>query len=514
MRLKKKTFRKYAGIVYDLTVSPSHTYNVEGIVVHNSGAGSLLNYCLRITLIDPLEYDLLFERFLNPDRISPPDIDWDTAERDRIISYIEERYGPNRVCKVGSLNFLRTKSAIRDVGRVLNKPKEFTNELVGLVPPPIAGLWDSFAHECEVSPRLKDEKYADVISVVDKLWSLTRSYGTHASGIAIAPTYLTDFVPLYRGTDGKAISQFDWRDLEKAGLLKFDILGLSTLQVIQLCLEYLRRDGIDVDLDSIQDGDAATYELIRRGDLDGIFQLGGSESIKQLTVSMSPKSIKDLSLISALFRPGPLASGMVSSVVEARAGKREVVYQHPILGTILSETCGVPVYQEQVMRICTDLCGYSPSEADEMRKIMGKKLKDKMVVQQPKFVSGAEKSGMSHEVAAKLFDSLKDYAQYLFNASHSAAYAVISYWTGYLKAHYPVHFYTALLSFENSEDKIIQYINSAKESNISILRPDVNLSDVKHKPEGSNIRFGLGHIKGMPTSVAEEIVRTRESLRG
>jgi len=380
-----------------------------------SGAGSLLNYVLKITLVDPIKYGLYFERFLNPSRVSPPDIDWDCAKRDEIIEYLEERYGTERVARVGSLNFLRTKSAIRDVGRKIGADYKLIQEIIDLVPPPVAGLWESFDYECEVEPKLLDDKYIEIIEPVRKLWGVVRSYGTHAGGVAIAPGPINRFVPLYKDKDGNLVSQFDWRDLEACGLLKFDILGLLTLEVIQLCLDLIEKKGETVDLDNLEDGDKKAYELICSGDLDGIFQLGGSEGIKQLTIRIAPKDIEDLSLVTSLFRPGPLSSGMVEDAIKVRQGKEKPEYIHECLKDILDVTHSVPVFQEQVMRICTDLCGYTLPEADMMRKIMGKKLKDKMKEQEPKFIGGAISNGVSEEDAKKLFSQLQDYAQYLFN---------------------------------------------------------------------------------------------------
>ena len=380
-----------------------------------SGCGSLLNYSLYITLVDPIKYGLYFERFLNPSRISPPDIDYDTSNRDQIILYLHERYGKDRVARVGSLNFLRTKSAIRDIGRVLGKDFDLVEELTNLVPPPVAGLWDSFQDECLVEPKLLDPKYKDIIGPVEKLWGIVRSYGTHAGGVAIAPGPINRFVPLYKDKDGNAVSQFDWRDLEESGLLKFDILGLKTLEIIERCLSYIKLQGTNLILEKLEDGDTAAYDLICSGDLDGIFQLGGSESIKQLTIKMAPRDIRDLSLVTSLFRPGPISSGLLSDAVAIKNGEKEAVYLHPTLELILKETHSVFCYQEQVMKICTDLCGYTAPEADNMRKILGKKLKEKMKEEEPKFISGAIQNGLAEKDAKTLFTQLQDYAQYLFN---------------------------------------------------------------------------------------------------
>lgn len=391
-----------------------------------SSVGSLLCYCLRITAIDPIKYNLYFERFMSADRTSPPDIDYDVNNRDKVIEYIKQKYGEDRVARVGSLNFLRTKSAVRDIGRVLGKDYDFVSKLADLVPPPVAGLWDSFKQECEVEPKLLDPAYAEIINPVEKLWGVARSYGTHAGGIAIAPGPINQFVPLYKDKDENPVSQFDWRDLESTGLLKFDILGLNTLEVIRLCLEYVSKTGSTVDLETLDDNDSKAYKLICGGDLDGIFQLGGSESIKQLTVNISPKSIEDLALVSSIFRPGPLSSGLADDAVAIRRKAKEATYIHKSLRPILESTHSIPCYQEQIMRICTDICGYTLSESYWVMKCLGKKLKEKLKAEEPKFVSGAIKSGIPEVDATKLFEQLKDYGQYLFNKCLTGDTEVIS----------------------------------------------------------------------------------------
>lgn len=478
-----------------------------------SGASSLMNYCLGITLVDPIKYGLYFGRFLAATRVSPPDVDFDTSDRDRIITYLEGKYGRDRVCRVGTINFMRTKSAIRDIGRVLEKEFTFVEELSGLVPPPVAGLWESFEDECKTSPKLLDPKYQDVMEPVGKLWGVARSRGTHAGGVAIAPGPINRFVPLYKDKDGNLVSQFDWRDLESAGLLKYDILGLQTLEVIQLCLKYLRQDGVEIDLYSLEDGDKDAYDLICSGNLDGVFQLGGSPGIKQLTVEVGPRSIEDLSLVTSLFRPGPISTGQVEAAVRVRKGLETAEYPHPDFAKILDATHGMIVYQEQLMKVCIDICGYSEPEADSARKTVAKKVKDKMQAQIDHMVEGAITHGVDRVAAKKFFSSLEKYAEYLFVKSHATAYSVITYWTAVLKAKWPIHFYSALLACESKPENIVRYACAIKEAGITILPPDINLSGVFHQPEGKAIRFGLGHIKGMPQADAEKIVAVREEIR-
>jgi len=493
----------------------------QGLLVgpgRGSACGSLLTYALSITRIDPIKYSLYFERFLNPDRVAPPDIDTDFSERDPVIRYIKEKYGEDKVARIGTYNFLRTKSAIRDICRVLEKPYSYAEELSNLVPPARHGLWTSFDEEAEVEPLLLDPKYEEVISLVRQLWGVIRSSGGHASGVAISPDTISSLVPLYSDSPNKEsdevcrmVTQVDYRDFEEIGLLKFDILGLSTLRVIALCLSYIKkRTGEVLDIETIPEDDQETFSLICSGDLDGVFQLGGSESIKQLTVSLSPTSIKDLSFISALFRPGPLSSGMVDKVGKIKNGDESPSYLSPELIPILEETFGIPVYQEQVMRICRDLAGYTMTEADNVRKMLGKKQQEKLLEERGKFTKGCVNNGIKEETANKIFDIFEEYATYLFNQSHSVAYAYISYQTAYLKAHYPQDFYTALLAIEGKPDNILQFVRSAKDQGISFLPPDVNKSSLFHSPDDKDIRFGLLNIKGVLQEDIESLLKERE----
>jgi DNA polymerase-3 subunit alpha len=510
--IQKQGFEPYFLIMWDIAKFVNNHPELIAGPARGSAASSLVLYSLQVTHVNPIKHSLYFSRFLNENRVSPPDVDYDVNNRDIVIDYIEDKYGKDRVARVGSINFLRTKSAIRDVSRVLQKDYKFVDELANLVPPPVAGLWDSFEDECKVEPKLLDPKYSDIMDVVKEIYGLARSYGTHAGGIAISPVPVNQVVPLYKNKDGDPVSQFDWRDLEKAGLLKFDILGLSTLEVISVCSNYIKTHNPNFNVMDIEDGDQKSYDLICSGKLDGIFQLGGSSIIKQLTVSIAPRSIDEIAIVTALCRPGPLTSGMVNDAVDIRQGKKEPTYIHEALIPILQPTYSVPIFQEQVMKICTDLCGYSQPDADYVRKCMGKKLKKELKKEKGKFVNGAISNGLSRNDATDLFSKLEDYAQYLFVKSHAVAYSYITYYTAYLKAHYPVEFYSGLLSCETDSDRVIQYSSTVRTEGINILPPDINLSDVDHKPEGKSIRFGLGHIKGMPTATAKEIVRVRREI--
>jgi DNA polymerase III alpha subunit len=583
-----------------------------------SSSGSLLCYCLRITSVDPIKYELYFERFLNRSRFSSPrievkqlstkdfiknilpsqnlkvpnllsipidnkpkqvqdkayedwqelsldekkyilflksevengetfscpksnllyylgiltknpmgdserfvsgggspDIDYDCSDRDSIIKYLEEKYGLDRTVRVGSYNLLKTKGSIRDVGRVLEKDYRIIEELISLVPPPIAGQSKSFEDECEVEPKLLDPKYSEIIEPVKKLWGLVRSYGTHAGGIVISPTSINRIIPLYRDKENNPISQFDYRDLEKTGLLKFDILGLKTLEVIQSCLQHIKDKTID--LENLEDCDAAAYKIICQGDLDGIFQLGGSEGLKQTTVIFAPQKIQDLSFISALFRPGPLTKNketgksMVDIAIAVKKKEEKVSYLHPLLKPILEDTYGIIVYQEQNITIVRNLAGFSGAKADILRKAIGKKVQSLMISLKEEFINGCFSNKISKEVAESIWQAIEGSSKYSFNKSHSIAYGIVTYWTAFLKAHYPVEFYSALIAHEKDPDRVIQYSTSAKEHGIDILPPDINLSGVFHKPEGNSIRFGLSHIKGMPISIAKEIVKVRDN---
>jgi len=509
--IEKLGFSSYFLVMWDIACFCRETGIIYG-AGRGSAAGSLVLYSLKVTKIDPIRYKLYFERFLTPDRINPPDVDFDSANRDKIIHYLQEKYGKDRVCVVGSQNFMRTKSAIWDVSRKLEKGFTFSEELSALVPPPKAGLWESFEKECEIEPRLLSEKYKEVIDPIKKLWGTVRSYGTHAGGITIAPGPINRYVPLYKGKDDNPTSQFDWRDLEAAGLLKFDLLGLSTLEVVEKALKLIEaRHGIQLDLDSIPDGDEKTYQLIRSGELEGIFQLGGSDSIVQLTVNMQPESIEDLTTITSLFRPGPLRAGMTNKAVAIKQGKEKIKYLHPTLEPILKDTSGLMIYQEQIMRICSDICGYSGSEADTIRKYLGKKLKDKLQEERQHFIKGAvEKSQWPHELASALFDDIQVYAEYLFVKSHGVSYSRITYETAYLKTHYPTEFFSALLTLEKKPGRMLRYASATRKVGITFLPPHINLSQKDYYPEGEkSIRIGLNNIKGMPIGGVDEILENR-----
>lgn len=496
-----------------------------------SGAGSLVAWALKITDLDPIPHDLLFERFLNPERVSMPDFDIDFCQdrRNEVIDYVAEKYGKNNVGQIVTYSQLSAKSVIKDVGRVMELPFAEVNELTKLIPGLLNGKKVTIDQALELEPRLRqvqDEKpvYKDVIRIARALEGLNRQTGMHAAGVVIGDQPLWDYVPMCRGKDGELVTQFAKDEVEQAGLVKFDFLGLKTLTVIANAVRHIRKrqdagpqgPNAQFDIDAIGLGDAKVYDLIASGDTDGVFQLESS-GFKELLKRLKPDRFEDIVAAVALYRPGPLDAGMVDDYIARKHKRKQIIYVHPSCEAILEPTYGVIVYQEQVMRIAVALCGFTMGEADTLRKAMGKKKADVMAQMREKFVSGAvAKGGMQQRAADELFTQIEKFAGYAFNKSHSAAYAVISYQTAFLKTYYPVEFMAALLSTEmGSQDSVVRYIQSAKESKIGIVPPDVNRSErdfsVVEDENGKRvILFGLGAVKGMGDAAIDAIVEARK----
>ncbi len=510
----KMGFASYFLIVWDFI----NFARKKGIPVgpgRGSAAGSLVAYCLDITDIDPIKYNLLFERFLNPERISMPDIDVDFCKerRGEVIQYVEEKYGKDHVAQIITFGTMAARAVIRDVGRVLSIPYSRVDEIAKMVP---AGPNVTIQKALEMEPDLKkeyekDEAIRELIDIARRLEGLSRHASTHAAGVVISPTPLTDYAPLYKNPSEDTITtQFDMKSVEAIGLLKFDFLGLKTLTVIERTLRYIRESGKDVDINRLPMDDIETYRLLSSGRTTGVFQLESS-GMREILIKMQPSRFEDLIALVALYRPGPLGSGMVDNFIKGKKGEIEVKYEIPQLKEILDETYGVILYQEQVMRIANQLAGFSMGQADVLRKAMGKKLVDKMAEMGEDFVKGAVKNGISEEKARKLFEMMSFFAEYGFNKSHSAAYAYLSYQTAYLKAHFPVEFLAANLSEEDKTEKIVLFINECKAMGIEVLPPDVNLSGRNFKVVGRAIRFGLDKVKGVGAAAVDEILRARES---
>jgi len=483
-----------------------------------SAAGSLVAYALRITDIDPLEYHLLFERFLNPERVTMPDIDMDFCmdRRGDVINYVIEKYGADHVSQIITFGTLGAKAAIRDVGRVMEIPYAEVDRVAKLVPSQLnITLEDALAQE----PRLReltetDPKITELMATARSLEGLARHASTHAAGVVISDEPLTDHVPLYKGANDEVVTQYSMGDIEKIGLVKFDFLGLKTLTMINhavLLIDGSRSGGAaPLEMARLPVDDAATYALLASGRTTGIFQLE-SPGMRNLLVKIKPECFEDLIAILALYRPVPLESGMVDDFIARKRDPSKIRYDPPALEPLLKETYGVIVYQEQVMAIANKLAGFSLGQADLLRRAMGKKKPEEMEKQKALFIQGAKKNHLSEKKAEKLFDLMAYFAGYGFNKSHSAAYAMVTYQTAYLKAHHPTEFMAALLTSEmGNADKMVGYLTECRELGIRVLPPDVNESHVDFTVVDGGIRFGLAAIKNVGEAAVESIIASRE----
>ena len=483
-----------------------------------SAAGSLVAYALKITDLDPIRHGLLFERFLNPERRSMPDIDVDFCirGRDQVIRYVKEKYGSDKVAQIATFGTLKAKAAIKDVGRALGFSFAETDAIAKLVPAPKQGFDYPLADAIKMEPRLQelmksDPRVQNLIQHALRLEGLTRHASTHAAGVVLSNLPLVDYLPLYVDKEGGIVTQFDMASVEKIGLIKFDFLGLKTLTLIHDCLKLIRASrGVEIDINHLPLDDKKTYRLLCSGNTTGIFQLE-STGIREMTVKIRPNCFEDLVAILALFRPGPLDSGMAEEYIKRKHGKEQIRYLHPLLEPTLKDTYGVIVYQEQVMQIAQKLAQYSMGEADILRRAMGKKDPEEMASQRERFVQGARKNKIDPKRAAEIFDQMETFARYGFNKSHSAAYALISYQTAYLKTHYPVEFMAALLSSEMGDtDKVIKNLAECRERGIEVLPPDINESRADFTVGGDKIRFGLAAVKNVGEKAVEVILESRE----
>lgn len=487
-----------------------------------SAAGSLVAYALSITDVDPLRFGLLFERFLNPERISMPDIDVDfcTDGRDEVIRYVTENYGgKEQVSQIITFGQMKAKAVIRDVGRALGLAYGEVDRIAKLVPNKLNITLDE---ALKAEPKLAEEvranpKAAELIQYARRLENLPRHASTHAAGVVIGDQPLMEHLPLYcdpateekDGEKTQVITQFDMKGVESIGLIKFDFLGLKTLTVIDHCLGFLKDRGLELDLKQLDFEDDQTFELLARGDTTGVFQLESS-GMREILVKLRPTCIDDLMALVALYRPGPLQGGMVDIFIGGKHGRVPVAYELPQLEPILKETYGVILYQEQVMRISQVLANYSLGEADLLRRAMGKKNAEEMAKQKARFMDGARENGIDPKKSDHIFELMAKFAEYGFNKSHSAAYAIVAYHTAYLKAHYPVEFMAALLSSEkDNQDKVVRLISECRAAGLSVLPPDVNESGFKFAVAGGAIRFGLGAVKGLGAAAIEAIIEAR-----
>ena len=484
-----------------------------------SGAGSLVAYCIGITDLDPLRYDLLFERFLNPERVSMPDFDIDFCQdgRERVIDYVRQKYGEESVSQIATFGTMAAKAVVRDVGRVLDLPYGFVDSLAKLIPFEIGmTLKKAREQEPEINQRAEnEEEVAELLELATVLEGLTRNVGMHAGGVLIAPGKLTDFCPIYcaEGSDA-SVSQFDKDDVEKVGLVKFDFLGLRTLTIIDWAVRYLRmldEKAHDFAIETIPLDDAPTYTLLKSCDTTAVFQLE-SRGMKDLVRRLQPDCFEDVVALVALFRPGPLQSGMVDDFINRKHGRAKVDYFHPDLEGVLKPTYGVIVYQEQVMHIAQILGGYSLGAADLLRRAMGKKKPEEMAEHRTIFVGGATERGVPEWQAQQLFDLMEKFAEYGFNKSHSAAYALVAYQTAYLKAHYSAAFMASTLSADMDDtDKVKNFYVDCLSSGLELLPPDINLSDYRFFPvDAKRIRYGLGAVKGTGEAAIQAILDARK----
>ncbi len=480
-----------------------------------SAAGSLVSYALRITDIDPLAYDLLFERFLNPERISLPDIDIDFCMRGRgqVIQYVNEKYGRDKVAQIITFGTLAAKALVRDVGRVMGLPYAKTDQVAKLIPDMTRSLVeaaktiDALKVQVESDPDVKR-----IVEVASVLEGLTRHASLHAAGVVITPQPIEELVPLYKTNKDEIITQWDKDVVESLGLLKMDFLGLRTLTVIDDALKILRHQGTALDLDQVPLDDPAVYRLFCEGRTHGIFQFE-SGGMKDLLRRAQPSRFEDLAAFNALYRPGALTVGMVEEYIQRKTGRKKVRYALPQIRPILEETYGVIAYQEQVMQIAVEVAGFTMGEADVLRKAMGKKKAEVMAEQRQKFVAGAERRGVPRQKAQELWEHIEPFAGYGFNKSHSVAYAMLAYKTAYLKAHHPTAFMAAMLSSEiNSSDEIAKYALECRDMGMRLLPPDINESEWAFTVVGSDLRFGLGAVKGVGEGAVEEILAARRRV--
>jgi DNA polymerase III subunit alpha len=482
-----------------------------------SSAGSLVAYALRITDLDPIRHVLLFERFLNPERRSMPDIDVDFCIRGRaqVIQYVKDKYGADRVAQIATFGTLKAKAAIKDVGRALGFSFAETDMIAKLIPAPKQGFDYPLTESMKMEPRLpelmkSDPRVKTLIEHALRLEGLVRHASTHAAGVVLSNLPLVDHLPLFVDKEGGIVTQFDMNCVEKIGLVKFDFLGLKTLTLIHDCLKLIDvTRGEKIDLNRLSLDDKKTYQTLCIGNTTGVFQLE-SGGIREMTVKIRPNCFEDLVAILALYRPGPLDSGMAEEYIKRKQGKEKIKYLHPLLEPILKDTYGVIVYQEQVMQIAQVLAGYTMGDADFLRRAMGKKDPEEMAAQRERFVEGARGKKIDEKRAGEIFDQMETFARYGFNKSHSAAYALVSYQTAYLKTHYPVEFMAMLMTSEMGDtDKVIKNLSECRSKELEVLAPDINESRADFTPVGNKIRFGLAAVKNVGEKAVEVILESR-----
>ncbi|MFA6281162.1 MAG: DNA polymerase III subunit alpha [Candidatus Omnitrophota bacterium] len=518
--IKNTGFASYFLIVWDL-IKYAKENNIPVGPGRGSAAGSIVSFLLGITDIDPLRYDLLFERFLNPARISMPDIDMDFCyeKRSEVLKYVGKKYGEANVAQIVTFGTMLARGVIRDVGRVMGYSYSEVDKIAKMIPI-IIGHQVTLKEALSTSPELAQVYNSDsgikrFIDVAMQLEGLSRHASTHAAGVVISDKPLMERIPLTRGAEDETVTGFDMESLEKTGMLKMDFLGLKTLTVIDSTVKIIKRTrGIDVDIAHLPLDDKKTFELLVNSDTIGVFQLE-SRGMREILQKLIPTRFEDLIAVLALYRPGPLGSGMVDDFIDRKAGKKPVTYLHPLLESILKETYGIILYQEQTMQIASKLAGFSLAQADLLRKAIGKKIPEIMEEQRNLFIEGSRKNDVGQRIATQIFDLIDYFSGYGFNKSHSTAYAMISYRTAYLKANYPVEFMAALLTSERTNtDKIVEYVNEVNRMGMKVLPPDANTSFANFTVmDEKSIRFGLLAIKNVGTTALDSIIEVRKQKK-
>jgi DNA polymerase-3 subunit alpha len=515
--IKSTGFASYFLIVADF-IGYAKSHDIPVGPGRGSAAGSLVAFCLDITNVDPIKYDLLFERFLNPERVSMPDIDVDFCfeKRERVIEYVTNKYGKDNVAQIITFGTMKSKAAVRDVGRALGLPYAHVDQIAKLIP---ATLDISIEQAMSEEPRLreqylKDEAVKELIDNAMVLERLARHASTHAAGIVISNKPLMEYVPLYRGQKGETVTQYAMKTIEKIGLVKFDLLGLKTLTIIDNVVKMLEAAGLKLDITSLPLDDVETYRLLASGNTSGIFQLE-SRGMRELLTRLKPSRLEDIIALNALYRPGPLGSGMIDDFIKRKHNPALVKYETPLLKEALEETYGVIVYQEQIMKIASSLANFTKGEADALRKAISKKVPEQLESYKEQFKRGCAANGVRVEAATRIYDVILRFGQYGFNKSHSAAYALVAYQTAYLKRHHFLPFMAAILTNEvNDTDSLIRYITECRENGVVILPPDVNESAKVFTIVGDKIRYGLLGIKGVGEAALDSILSARSEAGG
>jgi len=517
--IKQMKYSGYFLIVWDF-IKYARDHGIPVGPGRGSGAGSLVAYCMEITNVDPLQNALLFERFLNPERVSMPDIDVDFCmnRRGEVIDYVTRKYGRDQVAQIITFNTMAANASIKDCGRALDMPYGDVDRIAKLVPATVGMTIDKALEEV---PDLRkaydtDATIRELIDTAKKLEGLVRGSGVHASAVVIAPTPLIDLVPIAKTKNDEIVTAYDMKAIDKMGLLKMDFLGLTTLTVIDDCLKLIVRTRSEkLDLETIPPADEETFRRVFHAALtSGVFQFE-SGGMRDVLRRYKPDTVEDLTALNALYRPGPIQGGMIDDFIERKLGRRKVEYMLPEIEGILKETLGVIVYQEQVMQISNVVASYSLGEADLLRRAMGKKKPEEMAKQRDRFMSGAAALGHPKDVAGELFDQMEKFAGYGFNKSHSAAYALLAYQSAYLKTHYPVEFMAALLTSETSKpESVVKYIGECRELGIKVEPPDVQISGAQFTPHGKNIRFGLAAVKNVGGNAIDSIIKARAEVGG